>query len=32
VPIAATMPLEEVRDAVRLQASGHVHGKIVVIM
>lgn len=30
VPIAATIPLEQVRDAVQLQALGHVHGKIVV--
>jgi NADPH:quinone reductase-like Zn-dependent oxidoreductase len=30
VPIAATFPLEEIRDAVALQAEGHVHGKIVV--
>ena len=31
VPIAARFPLDEVRDAYRLQASGHVHGKIVLI-
>ncbi|WP_417563468.1 NADP-dependent oxidoreductase [Microbacterium sp.] len=31
VPIAARFPLEQVRDAYRLQASGHVHGKIVLV-
>lgn len=30
VPIAASFPVEEIRDAVELQASRHVHGKIVV--
>lgn len=30
VPIAATFPLEEVREAVALQQDGHVHGKVVV--
>jgi NADPH:quinone reductase-like Zn-dependent oxidoreductase len=30
VPIAATFPLEQIRDAVTLQASRHVHGKVVV--
>jgi NADPH:quinone reductase-like Zn-dependent oxidoreductase len=30
VPIAATYPLEQIRDAVDLQRHGHVHGKIVV--
>jgi NADPH:quinone reductase-like Zn-dependent oxidoreductase len=32
VPIAATFPLEQIRDAVRLQAGRHVHGKIVVTL
>lgn len=31
IPIAGTFPLERIRDAVRLQAGRHVHGKIVVI-
>jgi NADPH:quinone reductase-like Zn-dependent oxidoreductase len=31
VPIAATFPLENVRDAYRLLAGGHVRGKIVLI-
>ncbi|MGW4077285.1 NADP-dependent oxidoreductase [Streptomyces asiaticus] len=30
VPIAATFPIEQIREAVRLQAGRHVHGKIVV--
>ncbi len=30
VPIAATFPLEQIRAAVELQASRHVHGKIVI--
>lgn len=30
VPIAATFPLEQIREAVTLQLGGHVHGKIVV--
>jgi len=30
VPIAARFPLEQIRDAVTLQASRHVHGKVVV--
>ncbi|GAA4232952.1 NADP-dependent oxidoreductase [Actinomadura meridiana] len=30
VPIAATFPIEQIRDAVTLQAEGHVHGKIVI--
>ena len=30
VPIAATFPLEQIRDAVTLQASRHVHGKVVI--
>jgi NADPH:quinone reductase-like Zn-dependent oxidoreductase len=32
VPIAATVPLERIRDAVTLQAGRHVHGKIVVTL
>jgi NADPH:quinone reductase-like Zn-dependent oxidoreductase len=32
VPIAATFPVERVRDAVTLQAGRHVHGKIVVTL
>ena len=31
VPIAATFPLDRIRDAVALQASRHAHGKIVVV-
>jgi NADPH:quinone reductase-like Zn-dependent oxidoreductase len=31
-PIAATFPLERIRDAVILQAGRHVHGKIVVTL
>lgn len=30
VPIAATFPVEQIRDAVELQAARHVHGKIVI--
>ena len=30
VPIAATFPVEKIRDAVELQAGRHVHGKVVV--
>ncbi|GAA2208268.1 NADP-dependent oxidoreductase [Nonomuraea monospora] len=30
VPIAATFPVEKIRDAVTLQAGRHVHGKVVV--
>jgi NADPH:quinone reductase-like Zn-dependent oxidoreductase len=30
VPIAATFPVEQIREAVQLQAGRHVHGKIVV--
>jgi len=30
VPIAAKYPLEQIRDAVTLQASRHVHGKVVI--
>jgi NADPH:quinone reductase-like Zn-dependent oxidoreductase len=32
VPIAATFPVEQIRDAVALQAGRHVHGKIVVTL
>ncbi|MFB7496687.1 NADP-dependent oxidoreductase [Streptomyces sp. NPDC056161] len=32
VPIAATFPVEEIRDAVTLQAGRHVHGKVVITM
>ena len=32
VPIAATFPIEEIRDAVMLQAERHVHGKVVVTL
>jgi NADPH:quinone reductase-like Zn-dependent oxidoreductase len=32
VPIAATFPIERIRDAVRLQAGRHVHGKVVVTL
>lgn len=32
VPIAATFPIEQIRDAATLQASRHVHGKIVVTL
>ena len=32
VPIAATRPVEQVRDAVTLQADRHVHGKIVITL
>lgn len=32
VPIAARFPLEEIRDAVSLQAAGHAHGKVVVTL
>ncbi|AGP61288.1 NADP-dependent oxidoreductase [Streptomyces rapamycinicus] len=30
VPIAATFPIERIRDAVTLQAGRHVHGKVVI--
>ena len=30
MPIAATFPIELIRDAVTLQAGRHVHGKVVV--
>jgi NADPH:quinone reductase-like Zn-dependent oxidoreductase len=32
VPIAATFPIERIRDAVELQVGRHVHGKIVVTL
>jgi NADPH:quinone reductase-like Zn-dependent oxidoreductase len=32
VPIAAVFPVEQVRDAVELQAGRHVHGKIVITL
>lgn len=32
VPVAATFPLERIRDAVELQAARHVHGKIVITL
>jgi NADPH:quinone reductase-like Zn-dependent oxidoreductase len=32
VPIAAVFPIEQIRDAVTLQAGRHVHGKIVVVL
>ena len=32
VPIAATFPVEKIRDAVALQAGRHVHGKVVVTL
>ena len=32
VPIAATYPIEQIRDAVELQSGGHVKGKVVVTM
>ena len=32
VPIAATFPVERIRDAVNRQRDGHVHGKIVVTL
>lgn len=32
VPIAAAFPIEQIREAVRLQAGRHVHGKIVVTL
>jgi NADPH:quinone reductase-like Zn-dependent oxidoreductase len=32
VPIAATFPIEEVREAVVLQAGRHVHGKVVITL
>lgn len=32
VPIAATFPIENVREAVDLQRGGHVHGKVVITL
>jgi NADPH:quinone reductase-like Zn-dependent oxidoreductase len=32
VPIAATFPVEQIREAVRLQQDGHVHGKILITL
>jgi NADPH:quinone reductase-like Zn-dependent oxidoreductase len=32
VPIAATFPIDQIRDAVTLQAGRHVHGKIVITL
>jgi hypothetical protein len=32
VPIAAAFPVKQIRDAVELQASRHVHGKIVITL
>lgn len=32
VPIAATFPIEQIRDAVTLQAGRHTHGKIVLTL
>jgi NADPH:quinone reductase-like Zn-dependent oxidoreductase len=32
VPIAAIFPIEQIRDAVTLQAGRHVHGKVVVTL
>jgi len=32
VPIATTFPIEQIRDAVALQAGRHVHGKIVITL
>ncbi len=32
VPIAASFPIEQIRDAVTLQADRHVHGKIVITL
>jgi NADPH:quinone reductase-like Zn-dependent oxidoreductase len=32
VPIAATFPIEQIREAVTLQAGRHVHGKIVITL
>ena len=32
VPIAAAFPIEQIRDAVTLQAGRHVHGKVVVTL
>ncbi len=32
VPSAATFPIEQIRDAVTLQAARHVHGEIVITL
>lgn len=32
VPIAATFPIKQIRDAVELQSSRHVHGKVVITL
>ncbi|MFK4274208.1 zinc-binding dehydrogenase, partial [Streptomyces milbemycinicus] len=32
VPIAATFPVEQIREAVTMQADRHVHGKIVITL
>jgi hypothetical protein len=32
VPTAATFPIEQIRDAVTLQAGCHVHGKILITL
>ena len=32
VPIAATFPIGQIRDAVTLHAGRHVHGKIVITL
>jgi hypothetical protein len=32
VPVAATFPVERIRDAVELRAGRHVHGKIVITL
>jgi NADPH:quinone reductase-like Zn-dependent oxidoreductase len=32
VPIAATFPIEQIRDAVEMQAGRHVHGKVVITL
>lgn len=32
VPVAATFPVEQIREAVELQRSGHVHGKVVITL
>lgn len=32
VPIAATFPLDRIREAVELQRNGHTHGKIVITL
>ncbi len=31
IPVAATFPLDQVRDAYRLLAQGHIRGKIVLL-